>query len=174
MSRLIFVIGMSGAGKTTWGRRLSEASGLPFTDIDEYLEQAYGMSITQMFRQFGEAGFRIRERQALGEVIARTAPPAIVSCGGGTPVDLDNLADMKKHGLLVYLKAEIATLVENLQQEAEQRPLLRNHVINPRVRLSELYEKRRRTYEQADYMLNVEDLAIRDFEPILQACIAQH
>lgn len=170
MSKNIFIIGMSGAGKTAWGEQVAKKFSLPFFDLDHYLEMKLGMTITQMFTVYGEQGFRELETQALHELIRDNKAPFILSCGGGTPVSARNFDAMKSNGCTIYLKAEIPTLLKNLEGEIHQRPLLNNGVIIPAQRLTELYERRKAIYEQADHTLQVENLSIQDFEPILQAC----
>lgn len=41
----IFIIGYMGCGKTTFGRALSAATGIPFIDLDFYIEQRYHSTI---------------------------------------------------------------------------------------------------------------------------------
>lgn len=173
MNKSIFIIGMSGAGKTAWGEKVAKQFELPFFDMDHYLEKKLGMSITQMFTVYGEQGFRELETEALHEIIRDNKVPIVLSCGGGTPVSRRNLETMKEQGRIIYLKAEIPTLLKNLEGELHQRPLLNSGVVIPAVRLTELYERRKEIYEQADYTLQVENLSIQDFEPILQACTDQ-
>lgn len=163
MSRIIFIIGMSGAGKTAWGRRIAERFQLPFKDIDEHIEATQQKRIAQIFNEVSESGFRKIESEALQWIVAHNPPPLIVSCGGGTPVDPENLSFMKEHGTLVYLKANISTILDNLDGQMAERPMLTNGVIHPAARLRELYEKRKKVYEQADYTFQVEELSVEDF-----------
>ena len=67
MNRII-IIGYMGAGKTTVGRALSKAIGVPFYDLDWYIEQRMRRSVRQLFDERGEEGFRRVERNMLHEV----------------------------------------------------------------------------------------------------------
>ena len=174
MSRIIFIIGMSGAGKSRWGEIVSQTYNLPFIDLDCFIEATEGKTIAEIFRDSGETGFRKIESQLLRQVVLDNNAPLIISCGGGTPIDPDNLQFMKEHGCLVYLKATIATIIENLNEQIVERPMLTNGIISPSVRLNELYEKRKKIYEQANYTLTAENLAVQDFEPILHLCTELH
>jgi shikimate kinase len=80
---------------------------------------------------------------------------------------------MQQQGIIVYLKAEISTLVHNLQSGLEQRPLLSN-TANPEERLTAIYNSRKAVYEQAHHIFAVESLSVADFEPIIQKCIEPH
>ena len=68
--KLIFLIGMPGAGKTTIGRKLSAALQMPFIDLDEYIVSKHGQSIPELFAAKGERYFRLAEAEALREVAA--------------------------------------------------------------------------------------------------------
>ena len=88
MNRII-IIGYMGAGKTTVGRALSKAIGVPFYDLDWYIEQRMRRSVRQLFDERGEQGFRRVERNMLHEVAE--FEEVILSCGGGTPCFFDNM-----------------------------------------------------------------------------------
>jgi len=169
MSGIIFLIGMSGAGKTAWGSEIAKAYALPFHDIDHWIESQQQLTIAQLFSLHGEAGFRLMEDKALREIVHKNKPPFIVSCGGGTPVRAENLQFMKEHGCVVYLKASIETILENLNGQIAERPMLNNGVINPTQRLKELYEKRKKIYEQADHSFQVEHFSVEQMQDIIEA-----
>jgi shikimate kinase len=56
--RHLYLIGNMGSGKTTVGKLVAERLGLPFYDLDQWIEQATGLTITELFAQQGEARFR--------------------------------------------------------------------------------------------------------------------
>src|SRR5690606_25140642 len=80
--KTIFLVGFMGSGKSTWGRKLANATGRPFLDLDNEIVQNIGMSIPEYFAQFGEERFRIKEREILHKLQTNTG---IISTGGGTP-----------------------------------------------------------------------------------------
>jgi len=120
---LIFLVGFMGCGKTTLGRKLSARLGYQFIDLDHILEAKEGMTIAEYFKKFGEDAFRKLE----SEVLKQTAYPehAVVSTGGGLPCFFDNMDWMNAHGKTVYIKLSPKTLAERLENEKEERPLLR-------------------------------------------------
>lgn len=118
----IFIIGYMGCGKTTFGRALSEATGLRFIDLDSYIEQRHNATVRQIFEKSGESGFRETERDMLHEVA--DIEDAIISCGGGTPCFFDNMDFMNAHGTTLWLKASDDVLFSRLVRKREKRPLL--------------------------------------------------
>ena len=64
----IIIIGYMGAGKTTVGKALSKELGIPFYDLDWYIESRMRKTVKQLFDERGEEGFRRIERNMLHEV----------------------------------------------------------------------------------------------------------
>lgn len=169
MSRL-FLVGMPGVGKTYWGRVLAEKFGYAFTDLDEYIEQAEGRTISKIFEADGEAYFRKRETECLQSVCIKDR--IIVACGGGTPAFNDNMLLMKEHGCVVFLTADINTIVTRVQQGAGARPLLDSEDIHQK--LGVLYTERKPYYKEADYTLQADEEIIANFEQIIALCTNRH
>ena len=102
MGRII-IIGYMGAGKTTLGKALSRETGMPFYDLDWYIESRMHKTVKELFDAHGEEGFRKIEHNLLHEVAE--FEHVIISCGGGTPCFFDNIDYMNQQGETVYLKA---------------------------------------------------------------------
>lgn len=97
----VFLIGYMGCGKTTLGEVLARQMGVPFIDLDEYIERQQGMTIVEIFAREGEERFRQLETAALGEVAAMDG--VIIACGGGTPCHCNNMTLMNEMGVTVWL-----------------------------------------------------------------------
>lgn len=120
----IIIIGYMGAGKTTVGKALSKDLGIPFYDLDWYIETRMHKTIKQIFDERGEEGFRKIEHNMLHEVAE--FENVILSCGGGTPCFYDNMDYMNQQGETVYLKATPEVLYGHLKIGKSVRPLLLN------------------------------------------------
>lgn len=123
-SGLIFLTGFMGCGKTTLGKKLASKLDWPFIDLDAVLEQQAGMTIADYFSSHGEAAFRILESSVLKEF--EYPANAIVSTGGGLPCFFDNVAWMNTHGHTVYLRLTPKALASRLENNKDDRPLLRH------------------------------------------------
>lgn len=123
----IFIIGFMGSGKSTLGRPVARAMGYDFVDLDHYIEQQEGATISQIFESGGEANFRALEHRYLRELVGRDN--VVISTGGGAPCFNDNMTLMKASGTTIYLKQEPELLASRLENAKVRRPLLegKNH-----------------------------------------------
>lgn len=119
---IISLIGYMGSGKSTTGKDLAKALGYEFIDLDQFIEQKYNATITELFNQFGELGFRKRERESLHEVLTKTN--VVLSLGGGTPVYYDNIEVINSHSESFYLRVQLPHLIKRLENKKSTRPLI--------------------------------------------------
>ena len=118
----LFLIGYMASGKTTFGHALAEKTGKKFIDLDEYIEESYGCSISDIFHKKGEEEFRKIENRSLLEVAA--IEDAIIACGGGTPCFFNNMEIMNSSGKTIFLKASLGVLASRLEESNSKRPLV--------------------------------------------------
>ncbi len=118
----IFLIGYMGCGKSTLGRALERTTGLQFIDLDNYIENRFHMTVSQLFAARGEEGFRRAEAAMLDEVSQFS--DVIIACGGGTPCFFDNMDLMNSRGLTVWLTTPLSRLLERLTRNRSKRPIL--------------------------------------------------
>src|SRR3954463_1144928 len=98
----IFLIGFMASGKTTVGRLLAERLEWSFVDLDKLIEEGAGRTVADIFAAEGEAGFRMRETEALREVARRRK--TVVATGGGAPCREENLQAMLTAGGGLWLE----------------------------------------------------------------------
>lgn len=140
----IFLIGFMGVGKTTIADCLSTQFAMDVVEMDQIIAQREGMSISDIFEVHGEQYFRAAETNLLLEMQSRSN--LVISCGGGTPMRENNVAEMKKNGRVVLLTATPETIYERVK-DSHDRPLIENNKTVPYI--AELMEKRREKYEAA-------------------------
>ena len=152
--RRIILIGYMGSGKTTVGKALSKATGMMFYDLDWYIESRMRKTVSQIFAERGEEGFRQIEYNMLHEVAE--FENVIISCGGGTPCFFDNMDYLNEQGDVVYLKATPETLYKHLLMAKVERPLLKDKTPEQLIDyITEHLKERAPFYEKARHTLDV-------------------
>jgi shikimate kinase len=123
-SRIVYIIGFMGSGKTTTGKKLASMLGWSFLDLDNIIEEDAGMKIPEIFSRHGEDYFRNIESEALRKL--KSQENIVISTGGGTPCYGDNMNFMLETGLTLYLKLTPAQLKSRLSESKGDRPLLKD------------------------------------------------
>ena len=138
----IFLIGFMGAGKSTIAGELKDKLEMDRVEMDQMIVEKQGMSISEIFDEYGEAYFRNLESNTLIELQKRKQ--TIVSCGGGVVMREENTDHMKKNGRVVLLTAKPETIYERVK-DSDERPILNDHM-NVEF-ISSLMDKRKERYE---------------------------
>jgi shikimate kinase len=149
LEKTVVLVGMMGAGKTSVGRRLAQALGVPFKDADAEIEAAAGCTINDIFARYGEATFRDGERKVLARLLAEA--PHVLATGGGAFIDHETRERIRQDGISVWLRADVDLLLERVGRR-ETRPLLAQG--DPRATLSRLLGERAPVYAQADIIVD--------------------
>jgi shikimate dehydrogenase len=137
----VFLTGFMGVGKSTVGKMLADkiGPGWSFVDSDRLIEQNCGCSVADIFERQGETAFRALEKKIIGQL--SQAKNTVIALGGGALLDLENLQTVQNAGPLIYLTAEVSTLLERLNytthrgvntgaNSAASRPLLSLSVLS--------------------------------------------
>lgn len=151
----IYLVGFMGSGKTRQGELLAQTLSREFVDIDTLLTEEYNMSITELFKKFGEPQFRRLELEKL-RFIARFQKQ-VVALGGGAVLNHDAWPLLWNSGRTIYLQRSPKQLVVQLRK-FDNRPLLKD---TPPEELqefvTEMLEKREPYYFKADYVFECQD-----------------
>lgn len=146
LTRHVVLVGLMGAGKSAVGRRLAAVVDAPFTDADDAIVEAAGMSIPDIFAKHGEPEFRAVERRVIARLLV--GPPHFLALGGGAFVDPATRDRVAAHGFSVWLRADLDTLVARTGRKKGTRPLL--DAGDPRAILADLMDRRYPIYAKAD------------------------
>lgn len=163
---LIYLIGFSGAGKTTTGKQLASKLKFNFIDTDNFIEEKTGKSVNEIFEIEGEAQFRELEKKAIEEISANKN--TVVAAGGGMPCFNNIINLMNANGITIYLKVNTGILFKRLVKEKKTRPLIKNFTdvevmefISYHLHLREGY------YNQSQIKFNADDLSGKNMEALL-------
>ena len=148
-TRLVVLVGMMGAGKSTIGRRLAARLNLPFVDADTEIEAAAGMTIPEIFEVHGEPHFRDGEARVIARLL--DAGPAVLATGGGSFMREETRRRIGEKAVSIWLKADPDVIMRRVRRRAD-RPLLQT--VDPAATVSRLISEREPTYQHADLTIS--------------------
>ncbi|OEG70599.1 hypothetical protein ATZ36_16520 [Candidatus Endomicrobiellum trichonymphae] len=149
---LVFT-GFMGTGKSKIGKIVSEKLKMSFFDTDDLIEKKSGFLISDIFKKSGEAEFRQMEAETVKEVSEKD--PVVISCGGGTVLNLVNIVNLRKKGIIINLYASADVIYGRLKGE-NNRPLLRCE--KPLIAIKKLLDFRKSVYADCDFSFDTDGL----------------
>jgi XRE family aerobic/anaerobic benzoate catabolism transcriptional regulator len=123
--RRIALVGLRGAGKSTLGRRLTDALGCPFIELDRLVEQDYGARIPDLIEMGGLATFRRYERACLERVI-EAHEAAVIATAGGIVSNPETYALLLRRTHTVWIKARPEEHMRRVMAQGDFRPMAQN------------------------------------------------
>lgn len=157
---LVCLTGFMGSGKSTVARLLGRQIGWQHVDLDKRIQEATGQTIPEIFAKRGEPEFRHIEHEQLTRIVGEAVEqqkPRVVSLGGGTTAQPQNLALLRQSGaVLIWLQCPVEDLLKRIAH-IQDRPLFRDE-----ASFRKLYQERLPFYELADYRVesNIEPLRV--------------
>ncbi|AFH48531.1 Shikimate kinase [Ignavibacterium album JCM 16511] len=156
---LIFLTGFMASGKSTIGPILANTIGWDFLDLDKVIEEKTNKKIVEIFKEYGEEYFRKLESETLKELTKLSK--YVISLGGGTIENEDNLNQMKKSGILVYLETSPEGAYRRLRFKRDRPALLfdDNEPTKEEFlkRINTILNRRLKYYNQADLKINTDN-----------------
>lgn len=151
------LVGFMGAGKTVVAKELAGRLGYELVSTDELIVKKEGRAITEIFEKKGEKYFRNLEKKIVAEIANQEN--LVIDCGGGVVLQDENISNLKKNGIVVYLKASTGTIHDRTKSH-KHRPLL--NVKNPKAKISELLTLREPFYAKADVIIETDGKSIKE------------
>ncbi len=118
----IALVGLRGAGKSSLGRLLAEARGVPFLELDREVERLSRMELRDIFEVHGQDGFRRLEREALLRVVS-TETRIVIAAGGGLVTEPATFELLLANCLTVWIKASPEDHMRRVVAQGDQRPM---------------------------------------------------
>ncbi|MHB8772711.1 MAG: shikimate kinase [Syntrophales bacterium] len=169
----VILMGFRCTGKSTAGRRLAEELGAPFFDTDELIEQRTGRLIAGIVREQGWPAFRAAERDVVRELAGTDR--GVISLGGGTVCDPENVADLKTNGVFVWLSARSEAIVSRMVRDEDrgtERPSLTGE---PLVKeMQAVMDEREPLYRQlADIVVDTTGISVEGVVTAIRAALRE-
>ncbi len=151
-----------GAGKSTIGPILANTIGWKFYDLDKVIENRENKKVREIFEEKGEEYFRKIETDVL--IKLSHGRNIIISLGGGTLANDENLNFMKQKGKIIYLKLSPEEAYKRLRFKRD-RPVLniRNGDFTKEElldKINSIYEQRKKYYEKADITIDTDNISV--------------
>tara|TARA_B100000401_G_scaffold432487_1_gene369878 strand:- start:59 stop:571 length:513 start_codon:yes stop_codon:yes gene_type:complete len=148
----IVLIGMMGSGKSSIGRILSKELNIDFLDIDQKIEESENLSISDIFKKYGENYFRkVEEKICLKHLKTENN---VISLGGGGFINLSIRKLCKKTCLTFWLNWKNETIIKRIFK-SKKRPLVTKLT---KDQINNLIKERSKIYELSDYKINCDKL----------------
>ncbi|PWL19599.1 shikimate kinase [Falsochrobactrum shanghaiense] len=151
-TKVVVLVGLMGAGKSTVGRKVATMLGLPFRDVDNEIEAVSRMTIPELFETYGEEEFRDLERRVILRLL--DDGPMVLATGGGAYMNAETRAAIAQAGVSIWLNAELDVLMDRVSRR-QNRPLLKND--DPRGVMERLMKERYPVYALADLHVMTRD-----------------
>ena len=122
----IVLSGYRAAGKSTLGRLLSQRHGCPLLDVDRGIEEETGKTLTALYQELGEDGFRPIEAKVIAAMCEGTES-RVVSLSAGSLIRRENWEPIRDGSIVVYLKLSAEVLWQRIEADpasADTRPRL--------------------------------------------------
>jgi len=158
LDKPIVMVGLMGAGKTSVGRALARALGIPFVDSDKEIETAAGASVVDIFSMYGEQEFRRAEKSVIERLLDTKPAIKVISTGEGAFITPAVREMVLQRATSIWLKADLDLLVKRTNFRNTRPQLLNN---DSRAILSQLIDERYNTYAMADIMVETHDESLR-------------
>jgi shikimate kinase len=165
---------MIGSGKTTIGKPLAKAMGLPFFDLDDEMDRILGYSFHRLVEEQGWLAFRQLEYRICKSFACKKQ--GIFGLGGGTVRYQWNMDVLKDTGLMILLTAPLDVLIARVS--AADRPR-----VNPQTSLEDdirlIWQNHRDQYHQAahiSYPTHLKRVAeeVEELEALIRKWYQQH
>lgn len=146
--RPIALLGVRGAGKSAVGQVLASKLRVPFVELDQQIEEAAGLPLSEVFAVHGEAYYRRVEREVLTRVLA-TPAPMVLATGGSIVNDPTNYGLLRARCQTIWLRARAEDHWNRVVAQGDQRPMAENP--HAYAELRALLAAREKLYARAEH-----------------------
>lgn len=153
----ICLIGLRGAGKSTLGRLVGKALGLPFVELNREIEDHTGMPLSEVMAFYGQDGYRALEAEAIARTIDKH-DRMILAVAGGLVAEETTYQQVLERFHTVWLRTSPAEHMQRVRAQGDLRPMQGNPAAMQQ--LKSLLTARTPLYEKAEAQVNTSNRTI--------------
>ena len=157
--KVVALLGIRGAGKTTVGKALAQKMNLPFVELVERIEALAGISQSAIFSFHGESYYRRLEMKALTELVAERRE-CVVALPGGVVAHSEAFELVQESCISVWLRATPGEYLGRVYAQGDTRPM--EGRANAMAELKRLVERRKSLYSRASMEVNTSGVEVSD------------
>ena len=155
--RILAILGVRGAGKSTVGRSLAERLDLPFVELVTKVENRAGMALADLFTIHDETYYRRLELECLTDLLAE-GEPSVVAMPGGIVSNHNALELIRSTCRSIWLRARPEDYWSRVFAQGDRRPMAGRE--DAMADLRELVRRRESLYQQADFVVDTSDTSV--------------
>ena len=168
LRKVVALLGLRGAGKSTLGPEVARHLGVPFFELDALVAREAGMPLSTIFEMHGEAWFRRLEHDVLRGFL-EAHPAAVLATGGSLVTAPETYALLRKRATTVWLRAKPQDHWDRVLRQGDARPM-RNRA-NAMSELKALLRSRRPLYALADHVVDTSSATFEEAATRIVACV---
>jgi XRE family aerobic/anaerobic benzoate catabolism transcriptional regulator len=149
--KVIALLGVRGAGKSTLGPEVARRLGVPFVELDVLVSREAGMPLATIFELHGESWFRRLEHQVLRAFLDGN-DAAVLATGGAIVTSKDTFALLRSRATTIWLKADPKDHWDRVVRQGDVRPM--HNRVNAMAELEALLRERAPLYRQAEHVVD--------------------
>lgn len=153
--RIIALIGLRGAGKSTVGKNVAEKLGRPFVELDALIEEEAGLGLAEIFALHGESYYRRLERDVLSQLVAAERD-TVLATGGSLATERPTFELLKGSAVTIWLKAKPEQHLDRVKAQGDRRPMAGR--ADPLAELGTLLKDREPLYGEAEIVVDTSAL----------------
>jgi len=167
--RRITLIGLRGAGKSTLGKALARELRRPFVELDQEIERDAGMSLSEVFHLYGQAGYRKIERRCLDRII-NSQEDIVLTVGGGIVSEPETYELLLLNCFTVWVKAAPEEHMSRVVEQGDMRPMSGHSEAMQDLR--DILASRESLYGKADVRLDTSGKTVEQSFATLKRLVA--
>ncbi len=164
-SKIVALVGLRGAGKSTLGKMLAQSIGYPFFEMSAEVEKLAGGSVAEIQALYGVNAYRRYERRVLERLIAEQSQ-AVIATPGGLVSDVTSFNLMLTHCTSVWLQAEPQDHMQRVRAQGDLRPMAASK--EAMDDLKGILAGRSAFYSKADFALDTSAQGLEETFVLLQ------